>query len=162
MMPSTPNTCGYDVVLDLPFGRFGLLFSADRIWEMAFLPPDTPLRPAIHPIAIEAVARIEKWLATPQTCLVLPLHQRGTPFQQRVWEAIRTVPSGQVTTYGTLATQLGSAPRAVGQACGSNPFPLATPCHRIVSATGLGGFSHASDGFLLQIKRWLLHNEGYQ
>ena len=63
-------------------------------------------------------------------------------------------------TYGKLAADLGSAPRAVGQACGANPFPLIVPCHRVTSAAGLGGFANAREGWLLEVKRWLLAFEG--
>ena len=60
-----------------------------------------------------------------------------------------------------MARQLGSAPRAIGQACGNNFFPLVIPCHRVTAAGGLGGFAHsADDGFLLGVKRWLLAHEG--
>jgi methylated-DNA-[protein]-cysteine S-methyltransferase len=51
-------------------------------------------------------------------------------------------------------------PRAVGQACGDNWFPILIPCHRVVSASGIGGFSHHTDGYLLNIKHWLLRHEG--
>ena len=61
---------------------------------------------------------------------------------------------------GKLAADLGSAPRAVGQACGANPFPLIVPCHRVTSAAGLGGFANAREGWLLEVKRWLLAFEG--
>ena len=60
----------------------------------------------------------------------------------------------------TEATQLQTAPRAIGQACGSNPLPLVIPCHRVVSANGLGGFMHAASGTPLDIKAWLLGHEG--
>ena len=64
-------------------------------------------------------------------------------------------------TYGDLARQLHSAPRAVGQALGSNPLPMIVPCHRIVSAgkNRLTGFDHASDGPKLALKAWLLARE---
>jgi methylated-DNA-[protein]-cysteine S-methyltransferase len=55
---------------------------------------------------------------------------------------------------------LKNAPRAVGQACGANPFPLVIPCHRVVATGGLGGFSRHGGGFLLDVKRWLLRHEG--
>jgi len=66
-----------------------------------------------------------------------------------------------VLTYGQLARQLGSVPRAVGQACGANYFPIVIPCHRVVSSSGIGGFAHhAEDGFFRNVKRWLLTHEG--
>ena len=88
----------------------------------------------------------------------------GTAFQQRVWGAIASIPRGHVRTYGDLARLLGSAPRAVGQACGANWFPLVVPCHRVTAAGGLGGFSNSADadGFHLGVKRWLLAHEGVE
>jgi methylated-DNA-[protein]-cysteine S-methyltransferase len=82
----------------------------------------------------------------------------GTPFQRDVWAALRTIPTGQTTTYGTLAVRLGrpKAMRAVGMANGSNPVSIIVPCHRVIGAdatlTGYGGG--------LERKRWLLRHEG--
>jgi methylated-DNA-[protein]-cysteine S-methyltransferase len=64
----------------------------------------------------------------------------GTPFQHRVWQAMRAIGFGETLSYGELARLLGSSPRAVGQACGRNPVLLAIPCHRIIAAAGAGGF----------------------
>jgi methylated-DNA-[protein]-cysteine S-methyltransferase len=83
----------------------------------------------------------------------------GTPFQLRVWHALMAIPAGQPTTYGALAKQLGTAARAVGQACGSNPLPILIPCHRVVAANGLGGFMHSAAGAPLDVKTWLLQHE---
>lgn len=91
----------------------------------------------------------------------LPLSLAGSHFMREVWGALRTIPSGEVRTYGALARQLGTAPRAIGLACRSNPCPLVIPCHRIVGARGLGGFAGATGGQRLAIKRWLLSHEGY-
>lgn len=82
---------------------------------------------------------------------------RHTGFQQRVWRAIHAIPSGRTATYAQIAAAAGSpfAFRACGQACGANPILLFIPCHRVVSASGLGGF-----GLCLDIKKWLLRLEG--
>lgn len=82
------------------------------------------------------------------------------PFRRKVYEAVRTIPAGSTLTYGEVAARLnvpGSA-RAVGQALGRNPFPLVVPCHRVVAASGLGGFS-ATGG--VTTKLWLLSLEGF-
>lgn len=86
----------------------------------------------------------------------IPLQLRGTPFQLRVWEALRRIPPGQTKTYGQVAAELGVAggARAVGAACGRNPVLILVPCHRVVAARGIGGFSGG-----LEIKEWLLHFE---
>jgi methylated-DNA-[protein]-cysteine S-methyltransferase len=82
----------------------------------------------------------------------------GTPFQQRVWKALRTIPVGTVVSYSTLARSIGSptAVRAVGAANGANPVAIVIPCHRVIGADGsLTGY-----GGGLPLKRWLLAHEG--
>ncbi len=82
----------------------------------------------------------------------------GTPFQRAVWAALRAIPPGETTSYGMLASRIGSpkAVRAVGMANGANPIGLVVPCHRVIgsdrSLTGYGGGLHR--------KRWLLTHEG--
>jgi methylated-DNA-[protein]-cysteine S-methyltransferase len=89
----------------------------------------------------------------------LPLDERGSSFQLRVWEALRTIPYGKTCSYGDIAVAIGEDPRvasrAVGLANGSNPNAIVTPCHRVIGAdgtlVGYGGGLHA--------KRWLLDLE---
>ena len=86
-------------------------------------------------------AETRRWLALyfagEQPDFTPPLAPRGTPFQRRVWEALRRIPNGDVVSYGALAKELGCAsPRAVGQAVGRNPISLLIPCHRVLGAGG--------------------------
>lgn len=85
--------------------------------------------------------------------------KEGTPFQRAVWEALKLIPEGRVTTYGDIAAYLGTkAVRAVGSAVGKNPDAPDVPCHRVVTAAGrLGGYS--GPGGRRQ-KRALLEKEG--
>ena len=87
----------------------------------------------------------------------LALDLRGTPFQLRVWQALREIPYGELRTYGQLAAGLGKpgASRAVGGANGKNPIPLIVPCHRVVASDGIGGFT----GGLAWKERLLAHEE---
>jgi methylated-DNA-[protein]-cysteine S-methyltransferase len=74
---------------------------------------------------------------------------------------MQTIPVGSVLTYGDVAKEIKSAPRAVGGACGKNPLPVIIPCHRIIAANnGLGGFNSGNIFFGLNIKKWLLEHEG--
>jgi methylated-DNA-[protein]-cysteine S-methyltransferase len=88
----------------------------------------------------------------------LPVRTGGTEFQREVWRALRTIPTGETTTYGRLAVKLGrpKAMRAVGMANGANPISVIVPCHRVIGAnaslTGYGGG--------IERKRWLLRHEG--
>jgi methylated-DNA-[protein]-cysteine S-methyltransferase len=82
----------------------------------------------------------------------------GTPFQLRVWQALRRIPVGETWTYAQLAKEVGnpSATRAVGAANGRNPIALVVPCHRVVASSGrLGGYAGG-----LHRKEWLLRHEG--
>ncbi len=93
---------------------------------------------------------IDQWLVQIRPQL------RGTEFQVAVWNAISLIPAGQVITYRELAYRVGRprATRAVGTACGANPFPFLIPCHRVVSCNGLGGY-----GYGLNCKKQLLEFE---
>lgn len=89
----------------------------------------------------------------------LALLQQGTEFQQNVWCALQLIPLGQTRTYGQLAQELSTAPRALANACRQNPFPLIIPCHRVLAKTGLGGYAGATSGKLIEIKTALLQHE---
>ena len=87
----------------------------------------------------------------------LPLRAEGTPFRQKVWRALCAVPYGQTRSYGEIASDVDSAPRAGGGAGGANPIAIVVPCHRIVGASGwIGGFS-GGDG--CATKHLLLEHE---
>ncbi len=149
----------FQAKLDTPFGLVGVRTEGDALAEIAYLPRSAGALAPANALAERACAQIEKYVADPGYRFRLPLKQLGTAFQRRVWDQIAAIPLGETRTYGDLARALRSAPRAVGQACGTNYFPLVIPCHRVVAANGLGGFAHASGGYLLEIKRWLLAHE---
>ncbi len=93
-----------------------------------------------------------------QSLAAIPVSAAGTPFQQQVWAALRTIPPGSVTTYGTLAAQIGrpTASRAVGMTNSLNPIAIVVPCHRVVGANAtLTGYAGG-----LERKQWLLQHEG--
>ncbi|TVO62730.1 methylated-DNA--[protein]-cysteine S-methyltransferase [Denitromonas ohlonensis] len=149
----------FDSILPAPFGALGLRVDDAALSEICFLPPGTPALPGTHPLAIEAEHQFRAYLASPQHRFDLPLRTAGTDFQQRVWAEIATIAPGELRAYGQLAARLGSAARAVGQACGANPFPVVVPCHRVVAQHALGGFAHAREGFLIDTKQWLIQHE---
>ena len=112
---------------------------------------------ARSPLLDEAVAQLQDYFDGRRSDFDLPLRAHGTTFQQRVWHALRAIPTGQTRSYGELAKLLGSSARAVGQANGSNPIPIFIPCHRVLAAAGaLGGYS-GGDG--PPTKLWLLEHE---
>lgn len=148
-------------VVPAPFGAMGIRTEDGLVKELVYLPAHTPLQLPTSALAKKVAQQIELYFANPQYQFDLPLAPQGTLFQQRVWKAISAIPLGQVSTYGSIARQIASAPRAVGQACGANWIPLIIPCHRVTAANGLGGFAHSDDaaGFHLNVKRWLLAHE---
>lgn len=102
--------------------------------------------------------QLAQYFARKRTAFDLPLEPRGTPFQMKVWEALRRIPYGMTLSYSDLARQLGDvrATRAVGAANGRNPIPIVVPCHRVIGSHGeLTGF-----GGGIERKRWLLELEG--
>ncbi|NTV69955.1 MAG: methylated-DNA--[protein]-cysteine S-methyltransferase [Azonexaceae bacterium] len=157
-MKTRPNQT-YQAVVAAPGFTLGVQCSDDEITGIDFLEP-RPEVAATTPLAAEAVRQLRAYLADPNFSFGLPLRPAGTTFQRRVWEQISAIPTGQTHTYGEVAKNLRNAPRAVGQACGSNPYPVVVPCHRVVATGGgLGGFARERGGFLLDVKRWLLTHE---
>jgi len=150
----------YQAVVPTPFGALGVLTENEAVREIVYLPPGTAPRDAANAVAARTVQQLLRYLDDPDYAFNLPFCNAGTSFQQAVWREISAVPRGQVVTYGHIAKRLGSAARAVGQACGTNPFPPIVPCHRVVSASGIGGFANNTGGFLIATKRWLLTHEG--
>ena len=87
----------------------------------------------------------------------LPLNPVGTPYQRRVWDALRAIPYGQTRTYLEVAEVAGGIARTVGRANARNPIPILIPCHRVVAAGGIGGYSGEGG---TETKRLLLRLEG--
>lgn len=106
-----------------------------------------------------ARAQLEAYFADPRSAFDLPLALPGTAHQQKVWRALQDIPAGQVRTYGELAQELKSGPRAVGAACRTNPIAIIVPCHRVVGAHDIGGYMGSRTGAGMDMKRWLLAHE---
>lgn len=103
-----------------------------------------------------ARVQLDEYFAGRRHAFDLPLAGATTPYQERVRRAMLAIPYGQTRSYGELAHRAGGGPRAIGQACGANPLPILVPCHRVVAAHGLGGYS---GGAGLATKRMLLELE---
>jgi methylated-DNA-[protein]-cysteine S-methyltransferase len=144
---------------DSPVGR--LLIAGDErgLHFVLFEQGRTPAAPAPgwqeDPAAVaDAVTQLREYFAGTRRRFDLPLAPSGTPFQRRVWEALRQVPYGETVSYGELARRVGcpNGSRAVGLANGANPLSIVVPCHRVVGASGrLVGY-----GGGLRAKQWLL------
>jgi methylated-DNA-[protein]-cysteine S-methyltransferase len=160
MNPQSSNL--FSAIVEASFGAIGIRTELGVIRELVYLPRHFKQKEATDPLAEQAARQVERYLQEPDFRFNLPLAEVGTAFQRRVWDAIAAIPRGEVLTYGQVAKLIGSAPRAVGQACGANWFPLIIPCHRVTASGGLGGFANHDDetGFHLGVKRWLLAHEG--
>lgn len=108
------------------------------------------------PLLVEAFAQLQAYFDRRLTRFDLPL-DFGTGLNAQVRRAMAAIPLGETRTYGELARILKTPAQVIGQACGANPIPILIPCHRILGAQGLGGFS-APGG--VETKVWLLKHEG--
>lgn len=111
-----------------------------------------------HPVLAQALAELAAYWRGEPVAFATPLDAAGTPFQQRVWQALRAIPRGRTTSYGALAAALGTpaATRAVAGAIARNPISIVVPCHRVLGRDGaLTGYAGG-----LERKRRLLALEG--
>ena len=94
-----------------------------------------------------AATQLQEYARGERHAFELELDLEGTDFELRVWNALRAIPWGRTRTYGEIAQAIGEpgSARAVGRANGRNPLPIIVPCHRVVSSTGLGGYSGGLD-----------------
>jgi methylated-DNA-[protein]-cysteine S-methyltransferase len=109
------------------------------------------------PLLCRARDQLQAYFDGDLTGFDLPLAPAGTPYRRAVWQALRDIPYGQTRSYGDIARAAGGSARSVGQANGCNPIPIVIPCHRVVAANHIGGYS---GGEGLTTKRFLLQLEG--
>src|SRR5687768_4300066 len=110
----------YQAKLAAPFAVLGVRIEEDWLTDIEYLPLDTHLLAPRTPLAREVCDQLQAYLADPDFVFDLSMHIGGTTHQRRVWRAIQDIPAGKTRSYGDIATELHSAPRAVGQACGAN------------------------------------------
>ena len=149
----------YQAKLPVPFGVLGIRCDEHVLLGIDFLPATEKSQRATSAFAETVCEQLLSYLKNPDAQFTVPLKPRGTPHQQKVWQAMRNIPRGETRSYGELAAELKSGAQAVGQACGANPIPIIIPCHRVVGKSGLGGFMQHASGDPLDIKRWLLTHE---
>ena len=166
---STAPLLQWDVV-DSPLGPLYLAVSAQGLCNVDFGLSETDFLAGLNPLArtkhnpaalAPFAGQLRDYFAAARDSFDLPLDLgRVTPFQLSVLQAVQTIPTGTVWTYGQMARAIGKpqAGQAVGQALGRNPVPIVIPCHRVIAADGsLGGYS---GGGGLASKRLLLDLEG--
>jgi methylated-DNA-[protein]-cysteine S-methyltransferase len=138
--------------LDTPLGPVSLSAAGGRIvaldWRAAAGPAG--------PLEAEGLRQLAAYFAGARQGFDLPLDW-GSGLHQAVRRAMAAIPLGETRSYGQIAAAVGAPAQAVGQACGANPIPILIPCHRVLGARTLGGFS-APGG--IEAKVWLLRHEG--
>ncbi|WP_380056983.1 methylated-DNA--[protein]-cysteine S-methyltransferase [Falsihalocynthiibacter sp. SS001] len=140
--------------IETPFGRLGLIEEQGAItrllWQSDAPEPSTPLLQS-------AAEQLNAYFAGETRSFDLELRPSGSGFQQSVNAVMQAIPFGETRAYGEIAQELGASAQAVGNACGGNSIPIIIPCHRVLGANGLGGFS--GDG-AVETKVKLLIHEG--
>jgi len=155
----------YDVVFNTDLATIGLQFDGRELVRIKYLDKksykNTPGK-SLTTLTKAVKNKIEKYI-DPQSktkTLDIDISLDVTPFQAQVLQQLQKIPYGETRSYGEIANILKTSPRAVGNACRNNPLPIIIPCHRVVAASGIGGYDGAKSGELLGIKRQLLEMEG--
>ncbi len=156
----------YTLTITTPFGLFSAAVDASsRVVATAFGGPDALRRRIATDAPVDFVpddartrkvrTQLQAYCRGKQRDFDLPLNPIGTPFQKRVWTALRAIPAGETRSYADLAAALATSPRAVGRANALNPICLLVPCHRVIGKEGeLTGFA-----FGIALKKRLLDHE---
>jgi O-6-methylguanine DNA methyltransferase len=170
-IPAIPEDAIVLGAVETPMGAFGAVFTARGLaclsfpsdalsgceaWVRRHAPDAHVIRD--HPALAALSAQLTAYFEGSLHAFTIPLDLRGTPFQREVWQALLSIPYGEVRSYATIAAAIGRprAVRAVGMANHDNPVPIVVPCHRVIgrngSLTGYGGG--------LPLKERLLQREG--
>ena len=144
----------HSISIDGPVGRLLIVEESGTITRIDWADGGTG---EATPLLVEARRQLAAYFARRLRQFELPLRPQGSPFDHKVWAAMLQIPYGETRSYGDLARDIGSAPRAVGNACGHNPIPIVIPCHRVLARGGFGGYS-GNGG--VATKRTLLALEG--
>lgn len=144
----------WTVTVATPLGPF-VVSGRGAVESACFVDGAVPTSGDVDPLEVRPA--LEAWFRGDLRALDgIPVAPQGTPYQQRVWDAVRGIPVGQTRTYGELARALGSVARAVGGANARNPAGLFVPCHRVIGGHGaLVGYAAG-----VERKAWLLEHEG--
>jgi methylated-DNA-[protein]-cysteine S-methyltransferase len=146
--------------IDTPIGRIAVIEEDGAIARLLWH-SEAERRPATEPSPLldEAARQLRAYFDHRLKRFDLPLKHAGGPLDHAVQRAMLAIPYGETRTYGDIAKELDTYGQPVGRACGANPIPVIIPCHRVLSATGLGGFS-GEGGVEMKI-RLLKHEGGY-
>ncbi|MEM7067711.1 MAG: methylated-DNA--[protein]-cysteine S-methyltransferase [Pseudomonadota bacterium] len=121
-----------------PFGPLSITEEDGAIVAIGW---EAPGNSSSTPLLDEATKQMAAYFSGKLKQFDLPLRPRGDQFQQSVCQLMLEIPYGETTTYGAIADKLDTYGQPVGQACGGNSIPIIIPCHRVLAADGLGGYS---------------------
>ena len=146
--------------LATPFAVLGIATIGERLTGIQYLQKGVATLAPTTRFAERVCRQIDRYLDDPEYRFDLLFDYRGTPFQCKVWRRVSAIGVGSTLTYNDIARILRTAPRPVGGACAANRVPIVIPCHRVVAASGIGGFMRGGAEHALAVKRWLLRHEG--
>ena len=154
-----PHLSNYQFIFSSPVGNIGLSVGAFGVELLGYVSADVTLRSPRSGLASEVKKQLNAYFNSRLVQFDLPLELNGTTHQIAVWDELLKIPCSKTKTYGGVAKALNSGARAVGNACRNNPVSIIVPCHRVVSSSGLGGYSGSRVGELIARKKWLLQHE---
>ena len=139
------------IMVDSPLGRLIITAQDGLVCSISLCRDSTEAAATAHAnseMLRKAATELREYFTGTRSEFTFPMRAEGTPFQQKVWQALREIPYGQTKSYGEIAGVIGQAKasRAVGMACNRNPIMIAVPCHRVVGAKGaLVGYAYGTD-----------------
>lgn len=144
--------------IDSPIGKLAIVSRDGKLVRVSWGgAPAAGAEDVPTPLLAEAARQMAAYFAGSLQEFNLPLSPAGNPQQQEVFAAMQAIPYGRTRTYGEIAKDINMLPNEVGQGCAANPIPVIIPCHRVLAAEGLGGYSGAGG---VETKIALLKLEG--
>ncbi len=149
-------------IIQTPIAKFGLYAKGDVLIKSEWVLDKRIVRQPETEFLGKIMQQINDFWRGTFLFSSIPMLRQGTEYRIKVMEELCRIPVGETRTYADLAVSLASGPRAIGGACRHNPFPLLIPCHRVVSSSGIGGYSGETIGELPGIKQKLLTYEAFR
>lgn len=131
----------YNIIYHSPLGDIKITSTDSALKSLGFSAESVDVNGYVPPIVQEAITWLDSFFNGEEPPMRPAMSPDGTEFQLRVWNELLKLKWNERITYGELTRRVGSHPRAVGQAVGRNPLPLLIPCHRVISANGIGGYT---------------------
>lgn len=154
------NVIQFQYILPTPIGKLGLVIKEQGITDLSYVEDSCTAKLPESGLAYAVFQQLNEYFNGKRKKFDLPLSPAGTDYQKRVWQRLLEITYGQSLSYGDIAKELASGPRAVGNACRCNSVLIIVPCHRVVSKTDIGGYTGKVAGDAIERKILLLKMEG--